>query len=175
MSFGSKWVEAVLSVPKAAIRLRITGPDSQYTKGMTDFDIVASNTGDFTGEEVVLIRVRGITYSAPDQQFSYNIKNSTEYLYYRVVPWKTQDPSLTWQYCRFEMIELFECYDDSSSSESSGSSDSSMSMSSTSLDSSSSESLTFLGLYELCVNTNLSSSSSSWSESSISGQAIGFP
>jgi hypothetical protein len=175
MSFGNKWVEAEIEVAKVAVRLRITGPDSQYTKGMTDFDIVASNTGDFTGEEVVLIRVRGITYSTPDQQFSYNIKNSTAYKYYRVIPWRTQDVTPTWQYCRFELIELFECYDDSSSSESSISSSSSMSISSDSIASPSSESFDLVGLYDLCQNTNVSSSSSSRSESSLSGQALGWP
>lgn len=170
---GSQFVEVVLAEAKTAVAMRITGPDSQYTKGMTDFDIWASNTGAFAGEEDMIIMVRGLTYSSPDQQFSYNLKNSTAYKYYRVIPWRTQDTNN--QYCRFEMIELFECYDDSSSSESSESSESSMSLSSTSIASESSESFGFVGLYELCENFNVSSSSSSHSESSISGQAIAWP
>jgi hypothetical protein len=173
MQFGSKWVEAEIETARVAVAIRITGPDSQYDKGMTDFDIVASNTGDYTGEEVVLIRVRGITWSAPDQQFSYNLKNSTAYKFYRVIPWG-QDTTPTWQYCRFELMEILECYDDSSSSESSNSSESSMSISSTSVASESSESLDLVALYELCRNTNISSSSSSRSESSLSGTGIGW-
>jgi len=168
---GEQYVEVEVEVAKAAIGLRITGPDSQYSKGMTDFDLVASNTGDFTGEEVVLKRVRGITWSSPDQQFNYSIKNSTAYKFYRLIPWGTQDTAIQFQYCRFERLEIFECYDDSSSSSYSPSSESSLSESSFSPASESSESLEFIGVYQLCVNTNLSSSSSSISESSYSFEA----
>jgi hypothetical protein len=139
---------------------------------MTDFDLIASNTGSFSGEEVVLKRVRGLTITGNDQEFSYDLKNDTAYKYYRIIPRGTNDDGAgSYTYCRYNRVELYECYDDSSSSSESSSSDSSISLSSFSQASVSSQSADFIGLYKLCVNTNVSSSSSSSSESSYSFEA----
>jgi hypothetical protein len=170
---GNQYVEVELEYARAVVKIKYVGPTLTYiSRSMTDFDLVASNTGNFSGEEAVLKRVRGLSLSLDKQEFNYSIKNNTAYKYYRIIPWGTQNPYTPGQYhyCRFNRVELYECYDDSSSSSESSSSDSSISESSFSAPSTSSASAGLIGLYQLCNNTNVSSSSSSESESSYSMQ-----
>jgi len=169
---GNEWVEVELENTKVPVKITLVGPYNSYNLdyAMTSWDLRGSNTGDFSGEEAVLLRVRGDSFSAGDETHTWNLKNDSSYKYLRIVPLRTQASQT---YCRFNICQIHECYDDSSSSLSSespsiSSSSESTSDSSQSQSSQSSESLALVGLYDLCRNTNISSSSSSVSESSYS-------
>jgi hypothetical protein len=182
------WVQIDLDYPKAASLIEIYSVNSALQA--TNIDVYASNTGNFTGEEHLILSETGITYPSPDYMASFETYIDQRYSSYRfVVPSGPPTHNM-----RIVLIRMYECYDvvsssssessssksssssnASPSSESSDSSSSSLSISSLSLDSQSSESFDLVGLYQLCENFNVSSSSSSYSESSLSGQAIGFP
>jgi hypothetical protein len=182
------WVQIDLDYPKAASLIEIYSVNSALQA--TNIDVYASNTGNFTGEEHLILSETGITYPSPDYMASFETYIDQRYSSYRfVVPSGPPTHNM-----RIVLIRMYECYDvvsssssessssksssssnASPSSESSDSSSSSLSISSLSLDSQSSESFDLVGLYQLCENFNVSSSGSSYSESSLSGQAIGFP
>lgn len=187
--YGNDWVQIDLDYPKAASLVELYSSNSALTA--TGFDLYASTTGNFTGEEHLILSESGISFPSPDYMVSFETYLDQQFSSYRFVI--TDGPQLN---MRVVLIKMYECYDviSSSSSESSVSQSSSSDSSSSSIDSKSSSSISsssyspisksssslssssessnsfdLVGLYELCENFNVSSSSSSRSESSISG------
>jgi len=93
-----------LGVAKKARKIRIqNGPVADNR--IEDFRLLASNTGDFTGEEVTLVDNDNdiwATYSWKEFTF----ENDTEYLYYRIKVDDSTDPGSYWS--MIAEVELME-------------------------------------------------------------------
>jgi hypothetical protein len=159
----NEWIQVDLDRPRAVSRLTISG--IAYSNTLTAFELYGSNTGNFTGEETLILSDSGLVFESPSYAISWLTYLNHQFSSYRFVITAWSGAFIT-----VAEISMQECYDIfSSSSESISSSSYSPVSVSSSSESSSSESYPMIALYELCENFNVSSSSSSRSESSLSG------
>lgn len=123
-----EWGEVEFASPKKIVKLRMYA-DPIYEEGMpTTFELRASNTGQFSGEQEVVLRVEDFTWASGtwyEFVFAAPAQAHKWYRVYRLAGHAT--------YSKMGAIEMFECADEaifscsSESSESSYSSDSSVS------------------------------------------------
>ena len=118
-----EWWKVQLTTPANIERLRIY-PYVNVDQHPTAFEFQASNSGEFAGEEDVLLSVSGYTWTSATWG-NWQFVNGQEYRYYRIYITATNDENIT----RLNEIQMYQC-DARSGSSSSESSESSYSSSS---------------------------------------------
>jgi len=114
-----EWWKVQLTTPANIERLRIY-PYVNVDQHPTAFEFQASNSGEFTGEEDVLLSVSGYTWTSATWG-NWQFVNGQEYRYYRIYITATNDEN----YTRLNEIQMYQC-DARSGSSSSQSSESIM-------------------------------------------------
>jgi hypothetical protein len=91
-------------VAKTVVKLTMQADSSiSYCQGVKSFSLLASNTGNFSGEEATLLEVANELGWIPSEYRSWTFENATAYRYYRLSVTAIQD---TWAYVsELEMME----------------------------------------------------------------------
>jgi len=77
------WIQYQVSEKKVIKSYSIRGEDSDITRSPKNWTLKASNTGQFTGEEVILDTQVGIVFTVGNTQ-TFTVSNTVKYLYYRL-------------------------------------------------------------------------------------------
>ena len=99
-----EWWQYQWNTAKVCGKITLTESSNSTAWMCTGFDLKASNTGAFGGEEVTLTQETGLSWSEGETK-TFTFANNTAYTYYRVV--MTGTPSTTGQ-AGYEQIELME-------------------------------------------------------------------
>jgi hypothetical protein len=90
--------------PRNVVKLRMQTGVSYYTESPKDFTLEASNTGAWGGEEVTLLTVTGLSWTANEWK-EWTFSNGTAYQYYRIVITANENNGTESQICEIEMFE----------------------------------------------------------------------